>query len=124
MDKMPNGTLIQKMKRQPNCSIKSPPKAGPIIVPATTTAPIVPYALPLFPWGNVFATIPITFPIIIAPPIPWTAREAINIKRLVANALSTDPRIKTATPHMKNFFLPFSSDNFPMNGRIPVMINK
>ena len=43
---MPKGILTQKMLRQPNVEIRSPPRLGPEIRPALTTMAKVPSAPP------------------------------------------------------------------------------
>ena len=74
----PSGTLTRKMARQPKPEISKPPRDGPSAVPIADIVPSRPMALPVLPFGTVSATKAMVSAIMIAAPMPCSARAAIS----------------------------------------------
>ena len=73
-----SGTLIQKMPRHDHTSVRTAPRAGPTTAPSAPVAPVIPMTVDRLLAGKSGSTTAIAVARMIAPPTPWSTREAIS----------------------------------------------
>jgi hypothetical protein len=95
---MPIGTLTKKIQRQPRPLVITPPSTGPIATAIPVTAPKTPNATPRSAPRNACAISASEVENMIAPPMPWKARESDSMTGLAATPHSSEPAVKTAMP--------------------------
>ena len=114
------GIFSQKTHRQSKIFIINPPHRGPKIAPISAEAPIIPYAIRCWFFGNE------VFAILIASGIVAPAAIACNIllatrnERLVLNPTSIEVIAKTINIIVSRRLFPNISDNFPTTGIIHI----
>ena len=91
----PNGTRVQKMARQSNRSINTPPRIGPAAAPAPTVETIRPNPVPRFEGGNAAVMIAAPLAIVIDAPMACSTREPTSSSREPEIADSSVATVKT-----------------------------
>jgi hypothetical protein len=115
--RMPRGTLIRKIHRQPMNSMISPPRDGPRANPMATVAPIRPMARPRREGGASSVTMAMPRAWLMAAPTPCRARKKISQPTLGARPQSRDARVNSPSPRLKIFFFPRMSPRRETNSR-------
>ena len=127
---IPIGTLIRKVQRQSVTkpaifapSVNQPPSSGPITELIPKTAPNIPCHLPRSSTGNKSPIIVKAFAVIIPPPIPCNARQAINHSTPGLAPLKSEPIVNIATPDSSSGLRPYISLSLPAKGTVTVVVN-
>ncbi len=110
---MPIGTLIRKIHRQLMPEVSAPPTSGPI---ATAPPAVPPQALSAIPRSRpryLCASRASEVANMAAPPMPWTARNAIRNADDCARPHSSELAQKIASPARKTFRAPDRSPSEP-----------
>ena len=107
----------------PSLSTIFPPTATPITVPAAYIEVNIAIARGSLSSGNLFLII-LNEIGITANPIPCIDRATSMIGRLLAKPPSAIPTEYIMTEINSNFFLPYTSDNFPRIGAVTAAVTR
>jgi hypothetical protein len=92
--RIPSGTLMKKIQRQPMLVTMVPPRVGPITGPAMTIAPKKPWAAACSSRGKVSNRIAWALASRPPPMRPWSTRATISIGREVETPHRIDAAVK------------------------------
>ena len=93
-----NGTVTQKIERQPNVASSTPPSVGPRLRPTACAAAMIPSAFPRLAAPAAATRMTTLFAPSIEPPIPCRTRKAIRSGRLWSEADKAENRPNRAKP--------------------------
>ncbi|MNS80513.1 hypothetical protein D3C72_1141940 [compost metagenome] len=122
--KTPKGRFNRKIPCQPTWAINTPPSVGPSEVPIADIVPSTPIALPIFSLGTAPLTSAMVSAIMVAAPMPCTARAAISNHRLGARAHRSEATVNSAMPISSNRRRPRRSPSRPTLTISAVMLSK
>ena len=110
---IPIGTLMKKIQFQLTCSVRRPPKSGPIASAIADTPAQMPIAVPRWRAGKVAVMIESVAGFMSAPPRPWTTRAEFSIVPFEASPQASEAPVKITRPVMKMSRRPSRSASFP-----------
>ena len=94
----PIGRFTKKIHRHESQLVSAPPSTGPMATAMPVTAPNTPNATPRSRGGNASASSASDVANMIAPPMPWNARESVRNVGSPASPHSADPIVNTTIP--------------------------
>lgn len=98
---MPTGMLMKKIHRQPMLVTMYPPRVGPIVRPAMTTASKKAWAMACSDFGKVSKRNDCALASRPPPPSPWRTRAMTSVTRLVETPQRIDARVKAMSEKME-----------------------
>ncbi len=118
------GTLSQNTELQENHSSSRPPTNGPRPMPTPAIADQIPIALPRSSRGKMSTITDRVAGMIIAPPMPITARSTTSCPAFCANAASTLATPNSRSPDWSTRFRPKRSPSVPIVSRTPAKASR